>query len=54
MPRQTISTDRAPRPAGVYSQGVQWERLIFTAGQVGIDPATGQAAPGGVPREARP
>ena len=53
MPRQTISTDKAPRPAGVYSQGVQWERLIFTAGQVGIDPATGQAAPGGVREQTR-
>jgi 2-iminobutanoate/2-iminopropanoate deaminase len=53
MPRQTISTERAPRPAGVYSQGVQWERLIFTAGQVGIDPATGQAAPGGVREQTR-
>ena len=53
MPRQTISTDKAPRPAGVYSQGVQWERFIFTAGQVGIDPATGQPAPGGVREQTR-
>ena len=53
MPRQIISTEKAPRPAGVYSQGVQWERFIFTAGQVGIDPATGQAAPGGVREQTR-
>ena len=53
MPRQTISTERAPRPAGAYSQGVQWERLVFTAGQVGIDPATGQPAPGGVREQTR-
>jgi 2-iminobutanoate/2-iminopropanoate deaminase len=53
MPRQTISTERAPKPAGAYSQGVQWERLVFTAGQVGIDPATGRPAPGGVREQTR-
>ena len=53
MPRQTISTERAPKPAGAYSQGVQWERLVFTAGQVGLDPATGQPAPGGVREQTR-
>jgi len=53
MPRQTISTDRAPRPGGVYSQGVQWEHLVFTAGQVGTDPATGRPAPGGVREQTR-
>jgi 2-iminobutanoate/2-iminopropanoate deaminase len=53
MPRQTISTERAPKPAGAYAQGVQWERLVFTAGQVGIDPATGRPAPGGVREQTR-
>ena len=53
MPRQIISTDRAPKPAGAYSQGVQWESLVFTAGQVAIDPATGQPAPGGVREQTR-
>lgn len=53
MSRQIISTDTAPRPAGAYSQGVQWDRLVFTAGQVAIDPATGQAVPGGVREQTR-
>jgi 2-iminobutanoate/2-iminopropanoate deaminase len=53
MPRQTVSTERAPKPAGAYSQGVQWERLVFTAGQVGIDPATGRPAPGGAREQTR-
>lgn len=53
MSRQIISTENAPRPGGVYSQGVQWDRLVFTAGQVGVDPATGQAAPGGVREQTR-
>lgn len=53
MSRQIISTQNAPRPGGAYSQGVQWERLVFTAGQVGIDPATGHAVPGGVREQTR-
>ena len=53
MANQIISTDSAPRPAGAYSQGVQWEGLVFTAGQVGIDPSTGQPVQGGVREQTR-
>jgi len=53
VPRQVISTSNAPAPGGVYSQGIQWEQLVFTSGQVRVDPATGQAAPGGVREQTR-
>ena len=53
MTREVISTDNAPRPGGVYSQGIQWDQLIFTAGQVGVDPATGQPVAGGVREQTR-
>ncbi len=53
MSRQVIATSKAPAPGGVYSQGIGWEKLVFTAGQVGVDPATGQAAPGGVREQTR-
>ena len=53
MTREVISTDNAPRPGGVYSQGIQWDQLIFTAGQVGVDPATGQPIAGGVREQTR-
>ena len=53
MTRQIISTAAAPAPAGAYSQGVQWDRLLFTAGQVGIDPATGKPVEGGVREQTR-
>ena len=46
MPRQSVSSDKTPRPAGPYSAGVAWDRLVFTAGQVGVDPATGKSAGG--------
>jgi 2-iminobutanoate/2-iminopropanoate deaminase len=42
MPKRVIETDRAPRPAGAYSQGIETGDLIFVAGQIGKDPATGE------------
>jgi len=43
MHRDVIATDRAPRPAGGYSQGIVVGRQVWVAGQVGIDPDTGIA-----------
>ena len=42
--RQAISTDRAPAAAGPYSQAIRAGDLVFTAGQLGLDPATGEFA----------
>jgi 2-iminobutanoate/2-iminopropanoate deaminase len=39
--RQPISTDAAPAAAGPYSQAIRTGDLVFTAGQLGIDPVTG-------------
>ncbi len=48
--KQAISTDKAPAAIGPYSQGVTAEvgKLLFTAGQLGMDPATGALVPGGI------
>lgn len=48
-----VETDRAPRAIGPYSQGIASGGLVFTAGQVGLDPATGQLVEGGVEAETR-
>jgi 2-iminobutanoate/2-iminopropanoate deaminase len=48
MTRSNITTDGAPAAIGPYAQGVRAGNLIFTAGQVALDPATGQAVPGGI------
>ena len=40
--REAISTDAAPAAAGPYSQAIRAGELVFTAGQLGIDPATGE------------
>ncbi len=53
MSKRIIATERAPRPGGQYSQGVRWDRIAFTAGQVAIDPMTGQPVAGGVREQTR-
>jgi 2-iminobutanoate/2-iminopropanoate deaminase len=43
-----VHTDKAPAAIGPYSQGIVVNGLLFTAGQIGLDPATGQVVPGDV------
>jgi 2-iminobutanoate/2-iminopropanoate deaminase len=42
MTRTVISTDKAPAAVGPYSQAIRIGDLIYTAGQVAINPANGQ------------
>jgi 2-iminobutanoate/2-iminopropanoate deaminase len=42
MSRTVIATDKAPAAIGPYSQGVRVGNLLFTAGQIPLDPATQQ------------
>src|SRR3990170_457684 len=51
--KQVIKTDRAPKPIGPYSAGVRSGDLVFTAGQIGLDPLTGEVVPGGIQAETR-
>ncbi len=48
MDKTIISTNNAPAAAGPYSQAVRTGNLLFLAGQVGLDPATGSLVEGGV------
>ncbi|MBD3277158.1 MAG: RidA family protein [Candidatus Aegiribacteria sp.] len=43
---RTVRTDRAPSPIGAYSQAAEAAGLVFTAGQIGIDPETGRLPEG--------
>jgi len=45
---EKIATDRAPKAIGPYSQAIRSGDFIFCAGQVGLDPATGEAVQGDV------
>jgi 2-iminobutanoate/2-iminopropanoate deaminase len=48
MPIQFTSTPHAPRAIGPYSQATRANGLLFTAGQVGFDPASGELVDGGI------
>ena len=51
--KKMISTPKAPAAIGPYSQAIQVGNLIYTSGQIPIDPATGQLVEGGVKEQAR-
>jgi len=46
--KEIIRTDKAPAPVGPYSQAVKLGNLLFTAGQIAIDPQTGQLSTGDI------
>jgi 2-iminobutanoate/2-iminopropanoate deaminase len=48
MTKQEITTAQAPAAIGPYSQAIRVGNLVFTAGQIPLEPATGQAVPGGI------
>lgn len=47
-PKSAISTPNAPAAIGPYSQAVQTGEMIYTSGQVPLDPLTGQMVEGGI------
>jgi len=51
--KKIITSDQAPKAIGPYSIGVSTGHLVFTAGQVGIDPATGKLVEGGIQPQTR-
>ena len=46
MTRRAISTSGAPPAGGPYSQAIATDDLVFCAGQLGLDPVTGEMADG--------
>ena len=46
--REVIATEQAPQAIGPYSQAIRAQGLIFTSGQIAIDPATAQIIGGDV------
>jgi len=53
--KKAIVTDHAPAAIGPYSQGIvaKGASLLFTAGQLGMDPATGALVEGGIGAECK-
>ena len=55
MTKTILQTERAPKAVGPYSQAVavSASKLVFTAGQIAIDPTTGGIVSGGIGEQTR-
>ena len=53
MMKKVITTTKAPAAIGPYSQAVQVGNLVYTSGQIPIDPATGVFVEGGIKEQTR-
>ncbi len=53
MPREPISTQRAPAAIGPYSQAVRAGSTVYLSGQIPLDPATGELVQADIATEAR-
>ncbi|MBL8076442.1 MAG: RidA family protein [Anaerolineales bacterium] len=53
MSRKIIHTEKAPKAIGPYSQAIATGSMVYTAGQVGIDPSTGELVSANVEDQTR-
>ena len=53
MEKIVVTSEKAPKAIGPYSVAIRTGDLIFTSGQLGLDPATGNLVPGGIESETR-
>jgi len=53
MMKKVINTSAAPAAIGPYSQAIQVGNLVYTSGQIPIDPATGSFVEGGIKEQTR-
>lgn len=51
--KQVIFPGDGAKPIGPYSPAIRFGHLVFTSGQIGLDPKTGKLVGGGVAAEAR-
>lgn len=53
MSKKVISTEKAPAAIGPYSQAIQIGKLLYTSGQIPIEPNSGQIVAGGIEGQAK-
>jgi len=53
MNKEVIQTEKAPKAIGPYSQAIRTDSLIYTAGQIGLDPASGELVANTVEEQTR-
>jgi 2-iminobutanoate/2-iminopropanoate deaminase len=53
MTRETIATEKAPKAIGPYAQAIVANGFVYTAGQIPLDPRTGNIVEGGIKEQTR-
>ena len=53
MARETVSTAKAPAAIGPYAQAIKANGFVYTAGQIPLDPQTGNLIEGGITEQTR-
>jgi 2-iminobutanoate/2-iminopropanoate deaminase len=53
MDKKVIASEKAPKAIGPYSVAIRTGNLVFTSGQLGLDPQSGNLVPGGIEAETR-
>jgi 2-iminobutanoate/2-iminopropanoate deaminase len=53
MSRETVQSDKAPKAIGPYAQAIKANGFVYTAGQIALDPQTGNLIEGGVTAQTR-
>lgn len=53
MHKETVSTTAAPAAIGPYAQAIKTGLVVFTSGQIGLDPKTGELVGGGFEPQVR-
>jgi 2-iminobutanoate/2-iminopropanoate deaminase len=51
--KKVVTSEKAPKAIGPYSVAIRTGDMVFTSGQLGLDPATGNLVPGGIEAETR-
>lgn len=53
MKKETLFTNKAPKPAGPYSQAIKVGKFLFISGQIPVDSETGKIVEGGIEEQTR-
>ena len=48
MEKKVVNADKAPAAVGPYSHAIKWGNMLFTSGQIPLDPGSGQVVKGGI------
>lgn len=51
MEKKVIFAEKAPAPVGPYNHGIIFNNVLYTAGQIGLNPETGDLVEGGIEAE---